>query len=283
MIDVALVGCGAMGRRHALTIAAHPECRLVAVLDRVPERAAALAAEFGAEVVADVPPHVVAVVIATPTTTHGDLAAKHLAAGHWVLVEKPLAASRQVAAALPSARLAVAHSERFNPAVRAVAGVRPKQLFSRRFNRASPRGRDVDVVLDLMVHDLDLLLWWTGESAVVLDVDGDWDRASVRLRTDSGVTAELAVSRIADVPERAMAVVDGVRRLELDLLGRRTLADGVFMPPPDDRDALQAQWDAFVDAVCGRALFPVDAASGIAAVGLAEQISASIRAVPPVA
>ena len=279
MIDVAVVGCGHMGRHHARIVAAHPECRLVAAVDLVDERAAEVAARWGAEARRDVP-DVDAIVIATPASTHAALAGPLLARGCWVLVEKPLAATAVDAFELASPRLGVGHVERFNPAIRAAGELRPRYIEARRLSPPSPRGRDVDVVLDLMVHDLDLVLSWTGGAvawfdAVGVAVDGPLiDTASVRLRTTCGVTASLVASRVAGAPERTLRVFEQGRATTLDLQAGVAFRDGPLAPAGGD--ALTAQWAAFVGAILGEGALPVGFSDGRRVVALAERISAAI-------
>lgn len=279
MIDVAVVGCGHMGRHHARIVAAHPECRLVAAVDLVPERAAEIAARWGAEARRDVP-DVDAIVIATPASTHAALAGPLLARGSWVLVEKPLAATAVDAHELASPRLGVGHVERFNPAIRAAGDLRPRYIEARRLSPPSDRGRDVDVVLDLMVHDLDLVLAWTCGAvawfdAVGVAVDGPLiDTASVRLRTTCGVTASLVASRVAGAPERTLRVFESGRATTLDLQAGIAFRDGPL--PPAGGDALTAQWAAFVGAIRGEGALPVGFSDGRRVVALAERISAAI-------
>lgn len=281
MIDVAVVGCGHMGRHHARIVASHPECRLVASVDLVPERAAAIAAAWGGEARTDVP-DVDAVVIATPASTHAALAGPLLGRGCWVLVEKPLAVTAVDAVELASPRLGVGHVERFNPAIRAAGDLRPRYVEARRLSPPSERGRDVDVVMDLMVHDLDLVLAWTGGAvawfdAVGVAVDGPLvDTASVRLRTTCGVTATLVASRVADAPERTLRVFEPGRATTLDLRAGIAYRDGPLAPAGGD--ALTAQWAAFVAAIRGDAALPIGFSDGRRVVALAERISAAIAA-----
>ena len=202
MIDVAVVGCGHMGARHAAVLARDPRCRLVSCVDILPERARELVSRFGGEASESVPSGVDAVIVATPTLTHEEVAAPLLERGLWCLVEKPLVPTPAAASRLLSPRLVVGHIERFNPAVRAAGVLRPRYLEARREAPPTGRSADIDVVLDLMIHDLDLLLHWCepGASVEVVDAVGvgePVDTASVRLRTSDGLTATLVASRVA--------------------------------------------------------------------------------------
>jgi predicted dehydrogenase len=269
-----------MGRHHARVIAADPRCRLVAAIDINPERSAAIAARYGAEAVDVVPDGVEVVVVATPTVTHVEVARPLLAEGRWCLVEKPLAETSLAAARLPPARLAVGHVERFNPAVRAAGALRPLYVEARRTTPPTGRSLDIDVVLDLMLHDLDLLLVWSGSEIVAIDAVGSTaggrlDAANVRVRLADGTTASLVASRVADVAERYVRVVEEGRRTELDLLAGRAMRDGRVLEH-DGRDGLTAQWQAFVAAVQGKAPIAVDAAAGWRAVAVAERVRAAV-------
>lgn len=291
MIDVAIVGCGHMGRHHARAVAAHPDCRLVAAVDIVPERAREVGERYGAEARSTVPDGVSAVIVATPTSTHAEIAGPLLAGGRWCLVEKPLADKSLAAKALCSPRLVVGHIERFNPAVRAAGELAPRFIEARRLAPATGRSSDVDVIFDLMIHDLDLILSWARGGvewfdAVGVAVDGPRvDTASVRLRTTDGIVANLVASRVAASSERTVRVFEPGRYTFLDLREGRAWRDGLQrddggasersgtpVPNLDGRDALTAQWDAFIAAMRGDRAVAVGFSDGWDAVDLAEQI-----------
>ena len=282
MIDVALVGCGHMGRHHARTIDAAAGARLVAVVDIRKERAQAIAERTGARVDQVIPGSVDAVVIATPTTTHAQLAGPLLDRGQWCLVEKPMAASPDEAKGLDTPRLVVGHSERFNPAVRALGACRPKLVQSRRMAPPGRRARDVDVVLDLMIHDLDLVLCWADPSHSVEIIDaagvgrGGWDVASVRVRVGDMV-ASLSASRVAEKVERIAVVSEPGRSAALDLLRGVARTDNGPLPPVDGRDALTAQWDAFARAVRGEPSESPTGTQGLAALRLAARVCEALE------
>ena len=279
-LQVAVLGAGRMGARHARTVAADPRSRLVAVVDTHPERAADVAERTGAEARQTVPEGVEAVVVATPTSSHAELAARLLAEGRWVLVEKPITRTAAEAEALVHPRCAVAHVERFNPAVRATGPVAPRFVDARRLVPFTRPADDLCVVKDLMVHDLDLLLHWTLGEVTEIRARGlrvrtdEIDVASVTLRTACGVVANLLASRIAAVPERITRVYESQRTTWLDLLGRRARRGPDPLSPPDERDGLRAQWDAFVAAVHGEAPVAVGPRDGWRVVALAERIRA---------
>ncbi len=280
-LDVALVGCGHMGRRHAAVIASDPGARLVATVDVIGSRAEATASRFGGRAEAVVPATVDAVVVATPTSTHVQIAAPLLDRGQWCLVEKPLATGAERARALASERCAVGHVERFNPALRAAGWLRPRVVEARRIAPPSGRSLDVDVVMDLMIHDLDLVLEWMAPGATVTSIDAagvsvggrHLDAASVRLRSSCGLTASMLASRVAGHRERLVRCYEPGRYTELDLLAGRARVQGRLVAPPTPDDALTAQWRAFTDTVRGaRHSRAAPSTAGLRAVALAERI-----------
>ena len=230
-----------------------------------------------------IPDGVEAVVVATPTCTHVDVSRPLLERGMWCLVEKPMAPTPQAAQILGSDRLMVGHIERFNPAVRAAGPLRPRYLEVRREAPPTGRSADIDVVLDLMIHDLDLILYWSEPGATVDVVDavgvGDpVDTASARIRTSDGLTATLVASRVAAKRARWIHVFEVGRYTTLDLLVGQAHRLGRALPLDDGRDALTAQWDAFRDTICGKTEASASSGAGVRAVTLAAQICDRIRA-----
>ena len=213
-LRVAVIGVGHLGRHHARILSGLPGVRLTGVVDLNQERARAVAATYGTEALADVaglPGAVDAVTVAVPTESHLGVALPLVTAGIPVLVEKPL--MRSVAEAdvlLAAARdrgvvVAVGHTERFNPAVaaaRAHLGV-PRFIEVHRLGTFPERSLDIDVVFDLMIHDLDVILSIVGSPVVTIDAVGvpvltpKVDIANVRLRFASGCIANLTASRIS--------------------------------------------------------------------------------------
>lgn len=286
---MALVGCGVMGLRHARVLAADPGVELV-THDLVPERARAAAERFGGRATAAVPGEIDAAVIATPSSTHADVAHPLLARGVWCLVEKPLAHTVDGARALDGPRCAVGHVERFNPAVRAAGPMSPRIVDAKRAGPPSGRGLDVDVVMDLMIHDIDLVLQWAAPGADVEWIDaagvgpvdgGRIDTASVRMRTTCGMAVSLLASRVAERAERTVQCYEPGptvgRTTVLDLAAGRATRDGVPLPvPAPHTDALTHQWAAFVGAVRGAGALP-SPAPAIRAVEVAERVVRVVR------
>ncbi|MFT5460428.1 MAG: putative dehydrogenase [Myxococcota bacterium] len=271
-LRVALVGCGRMGTLHARTVANHPATQLTTAVDAVPARAAAIAATYGGRA-DDRVGEADLVIVATPTSTHRAVCAPLLAAGHWVLVEKPVGNLPEDAFVHP--RALVGHCERFNPAVRAgdVTGLR--LLDATRLSPPTGRSGDVDVITDLMVHDLDLLLSWVGEVRVgavdVREVRGGRVEWVVAHFDFAGGSARLEASRVARAPERRLRLHDDQGSADLDLLAGDAVRGGRSLVRPP-QDALTAQLDALVDTVRGAPYRGATSAAGRRVVELAEAV-----------
>jgi len=311
-LRVAVIGVGHLGRHHARLLAGTPGIDLVAVVDTAPGRAAEIASQHGGEAFEDwrdVRGRVDAVTIAVPTESHADIAVGCIEAGAAVLVEKPLASSvadatRIVdAAARHGVICAAGHSERFNPAVAAaLPHVKdPRFIEVHRLGAFPDRGLDVDVIFDLMIHDLDLLLATVGSDVVDIEAVGvnvltpKTDIANARLRFASGCIANLTASRIsrdrvrkARFFQRASYVsIDfAAREVEVYRLvagdGRPSIEGGRLTVAKDE--PLRRELDDFVQAVReGRAPGVTAAAARdalILATRVAEAMSAGAGAGP---
>jgi predicted dehydrogenase len=213
-LRVAVVGVGHLGRHHARLLADLPGVDLVAVVDTNRDRAREVAAATRTQPMGDVREvvdQVDAVTIAVPTEVHRDVAIVCLDAGIPVLVEKPIARSLEDAdamidvAARAGVALAVGHTERFNPAVEAARGflVDPRFIEVHRLGTFPERSLDIDVVFDLMIHDLDVLLSIVGAEVESIEAVGvpvltsRVDIANARLRFANGCIANLTASRIS--------------------------------------------------------------------------------------
>jgi predicted dehydrogenase len=212
-LRVGVIGVGHLGQHHARLLAAMDDVELVGVADVLPERAAEIAGRYGAKAFGDsreLIGLVDAVSIAAPTDAHVDVALPFLERRVAVLVEKPLAVSvaevdRLIEAAERSgALLAAGHPERFNPAVAAALPLvsQPRFVEVHRLGTFPERSLDIDVIFDLMIHDLDLLLEVVGEVVAVEAVGVNvltpkTDIANARLRFASGCIANLTASRIS--------------------------------------------------------------------------------------
>ena len=232
-IRTAVIGVGHLGRHHARLLSTIEGARLTAVVDTVPERAAAAAEATGARAVSDfreVMDDVDAVTVAVPTELHCDIAIPFLERGVAVLVEKPMARSLAEADALldaaraSGATLAVGHTERYNPAVSAVLPLitKPRFIEVHRLGAFPDRSLDIDVVFDLMIHDLDVIL-----SMVRSEVDGieavgvpvltsRYDIANARLRFDDGCIANVTASRISRDRVRKIRVFQSDAYISID-------------------------------------------------------------------
>ena len=298
MLRVGVVGAGYFGRFHALKVAAGARSVLGGVCDAVPERAAALAAELGCLALGweALLAGCDAVVIASPAATHHVAAAAALRAGKHVLVEKPIAASLEEADGLIGLALAgglvlqVGHLLRYSAERAAIVGrvARPAFIECTRVAPFKARGTDVSVVLDLMVHDLDMVLSLVdapleGVEAVGMAVaSGYVDLAHARLRFGNGAVAMLVASRVAGRTERSMRVFGAEGVLELDFGARvlRHVRPGGAEEGGDwaAGDLSAAEHAAFAAAVLDGAPVLVDGAAGRRALEAALMVEAAIAA-----
>jgi len=309
-IEVGVVGVGHLGRHHARLYAASPHARLVAVADHDRERAAAVAAEYGCQALAEPEEllgRVTAASVAVPTEHHRDVALELLRGGLDILVEKPLARSPEEAqeinrAAQEAQRLVmVGHTERFNPALIALSRAvdAPRFFEIHRLAAFTARSTDIDVVLDLMIHDLDLLLHLDGSRPTSVDAVGvsaltdKVDIANARIRFESGCVANLTASRISAEAVRRVRVFQSRTYLSCDT-GRREVErhrlvfDTEGRPqirhdrlPVDDGEPLALELEAFLDAVARREPPSVDGMQGQRALELAFRVRESIAGPGP--
>jgi predicted dehydrogenase len=232
-IRLAVVGTGSFGRNHVRVLKGMPDVDLVAIYDSSVDRAASVAAEFHCGLFAHLDAlagQVDAAIVATPTTTHAEVAAQLLAAGIDILIEKPIAGSVEEGHRLTDLAgqngriLQVGHLERFNPGVEALERATTTPLFFEihRLSEFSPRSLDVDVVLDLMIHDLDIVLALTKEEPEEIRAAGisvlspKVDIANVRLAFASGCVANLTASRISTERVRKLRLFQPGQYLSLD-------------------------------------------------------------------
>jgi predicted dehydrogenase len=232
-VRVAVVGAGSFGKNHVRVIHNSPHADLAGVFDIDAARAAEIAAPFGARVFSsldEVAAHADAAVVATPTITHSSTGCRLMELGLDVLVEKPIADTLESARALIDAAtrhgkiLSVGHLERFNPAIIALESVITKPLFFEihRLSEFSPRSLDVDVVLDLMIHDLDILLSLTGKkpeeirAAGICILSKKVDIANVRLEFPGGCIANITASRVSTERVRKLRLFQPNEYISLD-------------------------------------------------------------------
>lgn len=308
-LALGILGVGHFGRFHALKAAANPRVRLVGLHDADPARAASVAAEAGTSPMA--PETLIgaadALIVAAPTRFHFALASAALAAGRHVFVEKPIAATLEeadglIAAAAAGRRvLQVGHIERFSAAFRAVteapSGGRALSWDAVRTAPFRPRSLDVSVVLDLMIHDLDLVMELAGGEPEAVEAVGAAvasdhpDFAVARLRFPGGRAAVLTASRVSLAMERRLRVLGTEGEMSVNFLERslavlrRGGAEPVATMPGagidratwTDHDSLEAEQAAFVAACLDGAPVLVDGAAGRRALKVALAVEAAIR------
>ena len=315
-LPVGVVGVGALGRHHARHLAAAAGARLVGVHDADPARGREVAESCGARYYADLDElldDVEAVSVAVPTPAHAEVGLRALARGRSVLMEKPLAATLEEADALVESAghrgvpLVVGHVERFNRAIRAAQPYLgdPRYLESDRLAPFQPRGTDVAVVLDLMIHDLDLILHLTG-GAAPLDVRASGvavlsphlDMANARVEFATGAVANVTASRMARERIRRLRIFQHNGYLSLDL-GAGTgefmrlregwresggqkleeILERVVLTAPD-ADALALELASFVRVARGESESVVTGVEGRAALALALEVTEAVQRAP---
>jgi predicted dehydrogenase len=303
-IRVAVVGVGDFGRNHVRVYRELEDAELVGVLDSNPARARQVAEEFSTAVLPGIGAlsgRVDAVSLAVPTTEHARVGCPLLRQGIDVLVEKPMAASLAEADALLAEAnergrvLQVGHLERFNPAVVAVEKVVSRPLFFEvhRLGVFSPRSLDVDVVYDVMIHDLDILLALVGAPVVDLKAVGipvvtdRVDIAHARIEFESGAVANVTASRVSTERVRKMRFFQTHEYISLDYTRQDALRVRVRQPGPPPQfdfeklptqleEPLRAELRAFLEAVRTRSAPRVDGAAGRRALELADRVMAGI-------
>ncbi len=303
-VRLAVVGVGHLGRHHTRLAAALPGVALVGIHDHHGGRAEEVAREGGLAVLSgpeEIARKAQAVIIATPTSTHAELARFFLERGLDVLVEKPIASSLTEARALVAlARsrgriLQVGHVERYNPAVQAVLSVAKDPVFieGHRLAAFTPRGLDVDVVRDLMIHDLqivsDLVRRPVREvrAAGVPTLTAQVDIASARIVFAGGCVANLTASRVSFERVRKLRVFSRGLYCSIDMDSRTVEAHGLEHGPDGPRivpvdvgvregDPLACEQADFVEAVRQRRDPLVSGETGLIALELAERVLAAI-------
>jgi len=312
----AVIGVGYLGRFHAQKYATLPGSDLVAVADPKPGAAAAVGAELGVAACTDYREllgRVDAVSVVTPTPTHHAIARDFLEAGAHVLVEKPMTVTvaegeSLIATAERAGRiLQVGHLERFNAALLAVQPILtpPRFIESARLAPFKQRGTDVDVVLDLMIHDIDLILSIVRSPVVSVDAIGssvfskEIDIANARLRFANGCVANATASRVSLKTERKLRLFQDDAYLSVDLhhklltvirKGVGAGAEGMPQVAIEERnyeqgDALRTEIEAFLQAAAGERTAAVTGADGLlalrTAISITEQVEASLRQFAP--
>ena len=277
----AVIGVGYLGRFHAQKYAALPEAELVAVVDADAARAGEIAAETACTAVTDYREllgQVDAVSIVAPTTLHHEIASAFLQQGVHVLVEKPITVTLEEADDLirlaeeNGCVLQVGHLERFNAAIQALEGEldsSPLFIESHRLAPFKPRATDVDVVLDLMIHDIDIILDLVKSDLKNISATGasvlsdSIDIANARLEFDNGCVANVTASRVSQKSERKMRLFLPHAYIGVDFQEKSVdlyrKGDGEMFPgvpeirhqslPCEEQDALEAEIRSFLDTI----------------------------------
>jgi predicted dehydrogenase len=315
-LPVGVIGVGALGQHHARHLAGLSEVQLVGVCDVEAGRAEKIATELGTAAfveVDDLLARVEAVTVAVPTPAHAEVGIRALESSVPVLMEKPLAATLDEADQLIAAatrrrvQLQVGHIERYNRALRAAEPFLdgPRYIESLRLAPFQPRGTDVAVVLDLMIHDLDLVLHLTGGSTAtevrasgISILSSHLDLANARVEFANGAVALATASRVARERIRRLRLFQPNGYFSLDLATGegefmrvrtgwqpgtgRDLADVVerIALEAPEADALSLELQSFVHAVRGQREVVVRGEEGRAALALALRVADAVRTQP---
>ncbi|HYN77135.1 MAG TPA: Gfo/Idh/MocA family oxidoreductase [Lamprocystis sp. (in: g-proteobacteria)] len=307
-LRVAVVGVGYLGRFHALIYSRMADLALVGVVDADPDRAEAVAVEVGCpafDSAQDLADRVDAVSIVVPTTAHLSAAEPFLRRGVAVLIEKPIAATREDAAVIVDlardhrALVQIGHVERFNAGVMALAEriTVPRYIEAQRMGGFTERATDVDVVSDLMIHDIDIILALVGAPISAIAAVGasvltpHVDIASARLEFVNGTVANVVASRVSDKQTRRIRVFQPGAYLSLDFIDQTIDIAGLKEVPGAARPEivreriqvepvkpLDQELAAFVASVRTGSPPLVDGATGLKALEVALEVRARIGA-----
>jgi predicted dehydrogenase len=305
-LRIAVIGVGHLGKHHARILGALPGADLTAVVDTNRARAEEVASANHTTPLTDageLAGKVDAVTIAVPTEIHRDIALPFLSAGVAVLVEKPMARSLVeaddliAAAAKTGAVLAVGHTERFNPAVAAAQPLvaNPRFIEVHRLGVFPERSLDIDVVFDLMIHDLDVVLSLVDSEVESIDavgvpvLTGRVDIANARVRFKNGCLANLTASRISRERVRKIRFFQPSAYLSIDYAAQKVemykLVTGAGLPsikggdvPVNNEEPLMRELADFVGAVTSKRPPLVTGEQGRRALALAQQITDRIGA-----
>jgi predicted dehydrogenase len=307
-LRAAVVGAGRLGALHAHKYASLPGVKLRYVVDIDASRARKVAHATGATPLEDfrkIAGEVELASVAAPGVTHHAIASALMMSGVDILLEKPMAASLEEARDLKAIAersgriLQIGHLERFNPAIVHLRSIlkAPRFVECHRLAPFTERGTDVDVVLDLMVHDLDVILSVTAAEVVSLEAVGvpiltdRIDVANARIRFSDGLIANLNTSRVAARRERKIRFFQPDAYISADYEARRIQVYRRSPPPPGslypvisaeqidlgEGDPLMEEVTAFVESVRTRTTPPVTAADGLRVMEVSERILAAIE------
>lgn len=300
-IRAGVAGAGAMGRNHARVYSRLPSVELAAVYDADPERAAAIAAEFGGKPVSSLEEFAAAVdlaSVAVPTVAHREVGCRLMEAGVHVLMEKPIAPTVEDAEVLVETSqrcgkvLQIGHIERFNPVMRELESklTHPRFIEAHRLSPFPNRSIDIGVVLDLMIHDLEIILHLVRSPIASIDAVGvsvltqSEDIANARLRFENGCVANVTASRISPEKMRKIRVFQEDCYLSLDYQeqsGHVHWREGLEIKrgavEVEPGEPLMLELAAFVRSVSAGVAPAVSGQQGAAALGVALEITRMIR------
>lgn len=317
-IKTGVIGVGRLGGFHSQKHAANELADFVGVFDPDPARAEEVARQNGTRAFASLEAllgEVDAVSIATPTTLHHNVGLQVIESGKHVLMEKPIAANSKEARELVEAAAArdlvlqVGHIERFNPAVTALRGIEfyPKFVEAHRLAPYTPRGADVSVIHDLMIHDLDVLLHWMGSEIERVDASGvpvitnEVDIANVRINFSNNRVANLTASRISLKRMRKFRMFDENSYISVNFEKKRAeiyrraepgTPKAIPIPGADDKDlrmtikrtrakknedALAREVDSFLKAIVEHHAPEVTGHDAMRALELVEEIACQCK------
>ena len=321
-LQVGVVGVGHLGRLHASLYEQVEQTNLIGIYDLDRERAASVASEIGCAVFDSVEALIEAsdaLNLVVPTTQHFELAERAIRRGKHIFIEKPITTTVDEANALIAlakahdAKIQVGHIERFNQAMRALRSTKVQPMFieSHRLASFNPRGTDVAVVLDLMIHDIDIILSLVDSPIERIDANGvavvsaEPDIANARIKFENGCVANVTASRISQKKMRKMRLFERDTYVSIDLLQgiserfslETTLPDaearrGIVMGKMEGQktgyvfyerlnapegNALLMELEAFVDAVLHDKQPLVTAEDGCRALAVASEISEIIK------
>jgi predicted dehydrogenase len=300
-IAVGVIGTGYLGRLHARVLTEMPEANVVGFVESNDSVAGEVTESLKLkrfDSVAALSREIQCAVVATPTITHFEIASELLEAGCDVMVEKPITQDVEQAKALidlakrKSRIIQVGHVERYNPAIAAVAELvrGTRYLEAERLGVFVGRSLDIDVLLDLMIHDINLVLSLLQEDVVEIRAVGvpvltdKVDMTNVRLQLANGAVANLTASRVSQDRVRKQRFFGGdfyfsVDTKEQEVKGYR-LIDGAITPAAvnvEKKEPLRAELEAFLECVRDRSRPTVSGEDGLAAVALAVRVAEAIN------
>lgn len=307
-IRTAVIGVGYLGKFHAQKYAQLPNSRLIAVCDNNAQTASQIADELGTRAVSEfaaIRDDIDAVSIVVPTQQHHAMARECLSAGKHVLLEKPMtttvAEARELVELARQEQLVlqIGHLERFNPAVLALDNILHEPMFieSHRVAPFNPRGADVNVILDLMIHDIDIILDMVRSPVARIQANGvavlsrDTDIANARIEFESGCVANVTASRAGMKSERKMRLFQHDAYISIDFQnkklgvhrkGEKELYPGIASIDSEEQvfeqgDALLTEIDSFLNCIQHKGQPKVSGEDGLRALETAIEITRLLR------